>query len=99
MSSADPYAIRPSGRWYAVVAVAWVIATICLFYAIRPMVHVFGINPLPIDNRATVAITGEGLTVYAATTASASGLGSSPSSRLVCAAACLTAASATINSG
>jgi hypothetical protein len=65
VSTADPYAVRPSVHWYWGVAVAWVIAAVCLFFAVKPLVDILDITPVPVANRTTLAITGDGLTVYA----------------------------------
>ena len=65
MASADPYQICPSARWYAAVVVAWVVAAVCIFFAVKPLIDVLDVTPSPIDNRTTLGISGDGLTVYA----------------------------------
>jgi hypothetical protein len=74
VSTSDQYQIRPAAPWYALVAVAWVIAAVCMFFAMKPLFGVLDVTPIPIDNRASVGISNDGLTVYAATTASTSAL-------------------------
>jgi hypothetical protein len=65
VTSADPYQVRPSARWYAAVVAAWVIAAVCLFFAVKPLWGVLDVTPIPIDNRASVGVSDDGLTVYA----------------------------------
>jgi hypothetical protein len=71
VAEADPYRIRPSAYWYGLVAVAWLLAAVCMFFAMKPFFDVLDVTPVPTDNRALVDVSGEGLTVYA--TASISG--------------------------
>jgi hypothetical protein len=74
VASADPYAIRPPAHWYAAVAVAWVIATVCMFFAVKPLFDILDVTPVPIDNRSSVGISTDGLTIYATGSAATSAL-------------------------
>jgi len=65
VASADPYQVRPSARWYAAVVVAWIVAAVCIFFAVKPLIDVLDVTPIPIDNRTSLGISGNGLTVYA----------------------------------
>ena len=65
MASSDPYQVRPSARWYAAVVVAWIVAALCMFFAVKPLIDVLDVTPIPIENRTTLGISGDGLTVYA----------------------------------
>jgi hypothetical protein len=65
VASSDPYQVHPSARWYAAVVVAWIVAAVCMFFAIKPLIDVLDVTPIPIDNRTTLGISGDGLTVYA----------------------------------
>jgi hypothetical protein len=67
VATADWLKVRPSARWYALVAVAWLLAAVCGSFAMKSMVDMLGVTPTPIANRSSVHISDEGLTVYAVT--------------------------------
>jgi hypothetical protein len=74
VAAADPYQVRPSARWYALVVVAWLIAAVCLFFAMKPFFDVLDVTPIPTSNRAAIDISDNGLTVYASTSVSGGSL-------------------------